>query len=157
MGSVCFIISIMLLLVAGQLFARGTPHQPRSEEGSALAEAVDVQETGVPVNRKSNDRNWGVEATTGWDRRHVQYGVDESGPSGNYVNGWNSFGLGHDLVASDFTGAYNLVLGPVCRMWSACNPTRCSGSRPLPASTTASRSKRCRPSGRRMSSGSTWA
>jgi hypothetical protein len=51
--------------------------------------------------------------------------VDESGPSGAYVNEvgvrigdflvnvWNGFGLGNDLVEWDFTAAYNVELGPV--------------------------------------------
>jgi len=128
MRIILFLISFTFLSITCKLFAHGVPHQSRSEERSALAEAVDVQSTGVPVNLKSNDRNWEVEATTGWDSRHVHYGVDESGPSGNYVNevsvqvgnfsfnAWNGFGLGNDLVEWDFTGAYNLALGPVFLM-----------------------------------------
>ena len=84
-----------------------------------------MQETGIPVRAADSDRIWGVNVTTGWESRHVHYGVDESGPSGAYVNEvgvrlgdfsvnvWNGFGLGNDLVEWDFTAAYNVELGPV--------------------------------------------
>ena len=90
-----------------------------------MTEAVDVQETGVPVNATESDRIWGVYASTGWESRHVHYGVDESGPSGAYfneigfnvgdfsVNVWNGFGLGNQLVEWDFTAGYNIEVGPV--------------------------------------------
>lgn len=96
----------------------------RSEQ-SELAEAVDVQETGMPAGRKDADRLWGAELTTGWESRHVHYGVNETGNSGAYVNevgvqigdlalnAWNGFGLGNDFLEWDFTAAYNFELGPV--------------------------------------------
>jgi len=97
----------------------------RGEERAALTEAVDVQETGIPVTAEESDRFWGVSLTTGWESRHVHYGVDESGPSGAYVNEigfnvgdfsvniWNGFGLGNNLVEWDFTAGYNIEVGPV--------------------------------------------
>ena len=96
-----------------------------SEERAIMTEAVDVQETGIPVAATDSDRAWGVNVTTGWESRHVHYGVDESGPSGAYVNEigvrigdfsvnvWNGFGLGNDLVEWDFTAAYNIEAGPI--------------------------------------------
>jgi hypothetical protein len=97
----------------------------RGEERATITEAVDVQETGIPVTGGNQDRTWGVYATTGWQSRHVHYGVDESGASGAYanelgvqigdfsVNVWNGFGLGNDLVEWDFTAAYNFEAGPL--------------------------------------------
>jgi hypothetical protein len=38
------------------------------------------------VTGGKKDRIWGVSATTGWESRHVHYGMDESGSSGAYVN-----------------------------------------------------------------------
>jgi len=105
--------------------AHGPGHVHRSQERATLTEAVDVQETGVPVNATESDRIWGVYASTGWESRHVHYGVDESGPSGAYVNEigfnvgdfsvnvWNGFGLGNQLVEWDFTAGYNIEVGPV--------------------------------------------
>lgn len=90
-----------------------------------MTEAVDVQETGIPVGAADSERAWGASLTTGWESRHVHYGVDESGPSGAYVNEigfnvgdfsvniWNGFGLGNELVEWDFTAAYNFEVGPV--------------------------------------------
>lgn len=105
--------------------AHGPSHMGRGEQRGDLAEAVSVQETGIPVQASESGRMWGVELTTGWESRHVHYGVDESGPSGAYVNelgfnigefsfnAWNGFGLGNDLVEWDFTAAYNIEAGPV--------------------------------------------
>jgi hypothetical protein len=111
------------------LFAHGPGHvhssRERASADAAITEAVDVQETGIPVRAADSDRIWGVNVTTGWESRHVHYGVDESGSSGAYVNEigvrlgdfsvnvWNGFGLGNDLVEWDFTAAYNVELGPV--------------------------------------------
>ena len=105
--------------------AHGPSHVHRGEGRTAIAEAVDAQETGIPVAAEESDRIWGVNLTTGWESRHVHYGVDESGPSGAYfneigvrigdfsVNVWNGFGLGNDLVEWDFTAGYNIEVGPV--------------------------------------------
>ncbi len=111
------------------LHAHGPGHvhsaRERSVAEAAINEAVDVQETGIPVQAADADRPWGASFTTGWESRHVHYGVDESGPSGAYINEvgvrigdfsvnvWNGFGLGNDLVEWDFTAAYNVELGPV--------------------------------------------
>jgi len=105
--------------------AHGPGHVQSSGDRAVLAEAVDVQETGIPVQAADSDRAWGVSLTTGWESRHVHYGVDESGPSGAYVNEvgvrigdfsvnvWNGFGLGNDLVEWDFTAGYNIEAGPL--------------------------------------------
>ena len=105
--------------------AHGIGHMHRSGERATLTEAVDAQATGIPVQEAEQNRNWGVYFNTGWQSRHVHYGVDETGPSGAYVNEagvqygdftvnvWNGFGLGNDLVEWDFTAAYNIDAGPV--------------------------------------------
>ncbi|MEY3480044.1 MAG: hypothetical protein RIQ71_819 [Verrucomicrobiota bacterium] len=104
--------------------AHGPGSAHRSEENSAINEAVDIQQTGIPVTETGSDRDWGASLATGWESRHVHYGVDESGPSGAYVNEigvrigdfsaniWNGFGLGNQLVEWDFTAGYNFEVGP---------------------------------------------
>lgn len=98
--------------------SRGTANE------ATMTEAIDVQETGFPGRAANAPKAWGAHFTTGWESRHVHYGVDESGPSGAYfndvgvrfgdftVNVWNGFGLGNDLVEWDFTAGYNIEVGP---------------------------------------------
>ncbi len=123
------LVLLALAATTSVLFAHGPGHvhssRERASADAAITEAVDVQETGIPVRAADSDRIWGVNVTTGWESRHVHYGVDESGSSGAYVNEigvrlgdfsvnvWNGFGLGNDLVEWDFTAAYNVELGPV--------------------------------------------
>jgi hypothetical protein len=125
-----------LLVLAGlfsttsSLLAHGPAHahrpSERATERAAVNETVGLQETAIPVQgADSADRWWGVNATTGWESRHVHYGVDESGPDGAYVNEvgvqlgdlminvWNGIGTGNSLSEWDFTVAYNIDLGPV--------------------------------------------
>jgi len=118
-----------LASITSSLHAHGPGHvhspRDRAAADAAISEAVDVQETGIPVRAADSERIWGVSLTTGWESRHVHYGVDESGPSGAYVNEigfnvgdfsvnvWNGFGLGNDLVEWDFTAAYNIEAGPI--------------------------------------------
>jgi len=127
-------INSLLVLVAlatttSVLRAHGPGHAHSSRERSAaqaaITETVDVQDTGVPVRAAGTDRNWGVNFTTGWESRHVHYGVNETGDSGAYVNEigvrigdfsvnvWNGFGLGNEFLEWDFTAAYNIEIGPV--------------------------------------------
>ncbi|MFM8230108.1 MAG: hypothetical protein ACKOAL_02685, partial [Chthoniobacterales bacterium] len=47
--------------------AHGPGHVHRSQEQATITEAVDVQETGIPVAATDSDRIWGVNATTGWE------------------------------------------------------------------------------------------
>jgi hypothetical protein len=128
-------INSLLVLLAlfsstSALWSHGPAHAHRSSERAteraAVNETVGLQETAIPVEgADSADRWWGVNATTGWESRHVHYGVDESGPDGAYVNEigvqlgdfsvsvWNGLGTGNSLVEWDFTVAYNIELGPV--------------------------------------------
>lgn len=112
------------------LRAHGPAHaqrpSERATERAAVNEALDLQETAIPVEgADAASRWWGVNVTTGWESRHVHYGVDESGPTGAYVNEvgvqlgdlslsvWNGIGTGNTLLEWDFTVAYNIEIGPV--------------------------------------------
>jgi hypothetical protein len=128
------ITSLLVLLglfsTTSSLLSHGPAHahrgSERATERAAVNETVGLQETAIPVEgADSADRWWGVNVTTGWESRHVHYGVDESGPDGAYVNEigvqlgdfsvsvWNGLGTGNSLVEWDFTVAYNIDLGPV--------------------------------------------
>lgn len=84
-----------------------------------------MRETGIEPGPGASKRGWEVEVTTGWESRHVHYGVNETGSSGAYVNEvgvqigdlvlnvWNGFGIGNEFLEWDFTAAYNFELGPV--------------------------------------------
>jgi hypothetical protein len=127
----------MLLLVLGslagvttQLQAHGPGHVHRSSERStgqaAVNEVLDLQVTAIPVETgDAAERWWGANFTTGWESRHVHYGVDETGPTGAYINelgvqlgdltisAWNGIGTGNTYSEWDFTVAYNIEVGSV--------------------------------------------
>lgn len=124
------LIPVVLAATTSVLHAHGPGHVHSSRERgaaeAAINDSVDVQQTGIPVLAAEADRMWDVSFTTGWESRHVHYGVvDESGPSGAYVNEvgirignftvnvWNGFGLGNELVEWDFTAGYTVELGPI--------------------------------------------
>ena len=127
---------ISLLLLASLLattsasWSHGPAHAARpaerATERAAVNETLGLQETAIPVeSADSADRWWGVNVTTGWESRHVHYGVDETGPDGAYVNEvgiqlgdfsvnvWNGIGTGNTFSEWDFTVAYNIDLGPI--------------------------------------------
>lgn len=70
-------------------------------------------------------RWWSASLSTGWESRHVHYGVDETGDYGAYTTelsvtlgnfifgAWSGFGTGNDYQEWDFTAAYNIEMGPV--------------------------------------------
>lgn len=72
-----------------------------------------------------SSRWWGASLTTGWESRHVHYGVDETGNYGAYTTEvslwvknfifsvWSGFGTGNDFEEWNFTAAYNLEVGSV--------------------------------------------
>jgi hypothetical protein len=124
------LVLLGLFSTTSSLLSHGPAHahrgSERATERAAVNETVGLQETAIPVEwADSADRWWGVNVTTGWESRHVHYGVDESGPDGAYVNEigvqlgdfsvsvWNGLGTGNSLVEWDFTVAYNIDLGPV--------------------------------------------
>lgn len=89
-------------------------HNHSHDAGKSFATPVDV-----------TDRNWGASLTTGWESRHVHYGVDETGNFGAYttelsawigglaIGVWSGFGTGNDFQEWDFTASYNVEVGPV--------------------------------------------
>ena len=108
------------------LEAHGPAHSQRATQRSAVDESLDLQQTSIPVGEAdAAGRWWGVNVNTGWQSRHVHYGVDESGPTGAYVNEvgvqlgdfsfnvWNGLGTGNTLLEWDFTVSYAIDLGPV--------------------------------------------
>ena len=126
----CVLVLALLLSTASTTWPHGPAHanrpSERATERAAVNESVGLQETAIPVEAAdSSDRWWGVNVTTGWESRHVHYGVDESGPDGAYVNevgvqlgdftvsAWNGIGTGNSLVEWDFTVAYNIEVGPI--------------------------------------------
>jgi hypothetical protein len=90
--------------------------QPAAADGSEMS-----FRTPVDVSR----RNWGASLETGWESRHVHYGVDETGNFGAYttelsvwvgdlaLGAWSGFGTGNGYQEWDFTVSYNLEAGPV--------------------------------------------
>lgn len=90
-------------------------HHDHSKSGKSFDVAVIEQDS----------RWWGASLSTGWESRHVHYGVDESGnfgayttelsvTAGNFIFGaWSGFGIGNDFQEWNFTAAYNIEVGPV--------------------------------------------
>jgi hypothetical protein len=93
----------------------GHAHSQTSGSGKSFREVVSQGEV----------RQWGATLSSGWQSRHVHYGVNETGNSGAYVNElgvwagnfvfniWSGFGLGNEFQEWDFSVAYNIDLGPV--------------------------------------------
>jgi hypothetical protein len=120
------LVSGVLVVTTSDLWSHGPAHAHRATERATVNETLGLQETAIPVEGADNaDRWWGVNATTGWESRHVHYGVDETGPDGAYVNevgvqigdlaisAWNGIGTGNSFSEWDFTVAYNIEIGPV--------------------------------------------
>jgi hypothetical protein len=120
------LVSGVLVVTTSDLWSHGPAHAHRATERATVNETLGLQETAIPVEGADNaDRWWGVNATTGWESRHVHYGVDETGPDGAYVNevgvqlgdlmisAWNGLGTGNSFSEWDFTVAYNIEIGPV--------------------------------------------
>ncbi len=101
-------------------------------EGSSASHAGHSHGTTSPTGKsfkqpleEKDTRWWGASLTTGWESRHIHYGVNETGNSGAYTtelgvwvqnftfNVWNGFGTGNEFQEWDFAVAYNLDLGPV--------------------------------------------
>ena len=123
------LLALLLVTTSGS-WSHGPAHanrpSERATERAAVNETLGLQETAIPVEgADAAGRWWGVNVTTGWESRHVHYGVDETGPDGAYVNEvgiqlgdfsvsvWNGIGTGNTFSEWDFTVAYNIDLGPV--------------------------------------------
>jgi len=126
----CVLVLALLLSTASILWSHGPAHahrpSERATERAVVNETVGLQETAIPVEAADSADRWGgVNVTTGWESRHIHYGVNETGTSGAYVNElglrlgdfsvnvWNGFGLGNAFLEWDFTAAYNIEIGPV--------------------------------------------
>lgn len=97
----------------------GSDHRPEEETSSS------GKSLKAPVAGEQPTRWWGASLETGWEGRHVHYGVDETGNFGAYttevsvwigdlsLSAWNGFGLGNAFEEWDITAGYNVDLGPV--------------------------------------------
>jgi hypothetical protein len=77
-----------------------------------------------PLVEKSGP-DWGASLTTGWESRHVHYGVNETGNGGAWttevavsidnlaLSAWSGFGLGNNFEEWNFTASYYVEAGPV--------------------------------------------
>lgn len=77
------------------------------------------------VVEQLDEKIWGAYLETGWESKHIHYGVNETGNGSLYytevgvsvydfsLTAWGGFGLGTRFQEWDFTAAYNLELGPV--------------------------------------------
>ena len=139
-------IPLFLLAIASSVMfcgAHGPGHFHRNAEqevNQALSEqgpSVDTQTTTRAVATEQSGKNfkeivseapekvWDASLTTGWESRHIHYGVNETGNGGAWttelegsigglgVSVWNGFGIGNVFEEWDFTVAYTLEAGPV--------------------------------------------
>ena len=94
-------------------------------EGHSHAQASPSGKNFKAPALETDTRIWGASLTTGWESRHIHYGVNETGNGGAYTNEvgvwindftlsvWNGFGTSSDFEEWDFTAGYNFDLGPV--------------------------------------------
>ena len=138
-------IHLTLLALAGGMMlceAHGPGHVHRNqnaEVGQALDEQGPAPVAGTPSPRAVSSTgksfkeplvdktgpDWGASLTTGWEGRHIHYGVNETGNGGAWTtevgvsignlafSAWSGFGLGNDFEEWDFTASYYLEAGPV--------------------------------------------
>jgi hypothetical protein len=118
--------SCVVVGLVGSLSAHGPGHAGRHGAGEVEENAV-VADGGKNFNEMvvEESRGWGAMLATGWESRHVHYGVNETGDGGAYTTElgvwfgdwslgvWNGFGTSTEFQKWDFTLAYNLELGPV--------------------------------------------
>jgi len=104
-------------------------HGPREASAEAHTHSEDcaVQGKGSKhVHMEELDRRvWGVSFETGWESKHVHYGVNETGNGSLYYNqlaataynftlsAWYGVGLGSRFQELDITATYTLEVGPV--------------------------------------------
>lgn len=134
-----FLFATAATLVAGSavLQAHGLAHMQR-ESATLVDQATETNLGGMTGHEghghssgsgknfrevEPAERAWGAALSTGWQGRHVHYGVNETGNSGAYVNelgiwagdvvfnAWSGFAIGNDFQEWDFSVAYNLDLG----------------------------------------------
>jgi len=135
----------LLAMVSSVMFcgAHGPGHfhlNSEQEVNQALSEqgpSVDTQTTNRAATTERSGKNfkeivpeapekiWDASLTTGWESRHIHYGVNETGNGGAWttevegsigglgISVWNGFGLGNAFEEWDFTIAYTIEAGPV--------------------------------------------
>jgi len=139
-------IPLFLLAIASSVMfcgAHGPGHFHRNAEqevNQALSEqgpSVDTQTTTRAVATDQSGKNfkeivseapekiWDASLTTGWESRHIHYGVNETGNGGAWtteagitigdlaLSAWSGFGLDNDFEEWDFTASYYLEAGSV--------------------------------------------
>ena len=94
-------------------------------EGHSHAQASPSGKNFKAPALETETRIWGASLATGWESRHIHYGVNETGTGGAYTNElgvwindftlsvWNGFGTSSDFEEWDFTAGYNFDLGAV--------------------------------------------
>lgn len=112
------------LVFTGTVFGHGPAHAGRHGGAVEEVEAGEIGFEEVAVE-EGGKRSWGGSFASGWQSRHVHYGVNETGDGGAFVNElgvwvgdfslgvWSGFGTGSEFQEWDFTLAYNFDLGPV--------------------------------------------
>jgi len=92
-------------------------------EGHSHAQASPSGKNFKAPALETETRIWGASLTTGWESRHIHYGVNETGNGGAYTNEmgvwindftqsvWNGFGTSSDFEEWDFTAGYHFDLG----------------------------------------------
>ena len=139
-------ISLSLLAWVGCAFlgfAHGPAHIHRTaaeEVDQALSEQTSSVNSPMPGTNSATQRTgknfketitpaprkiWDATITTGWESRHIHYGVNETGNGGAWtsesqisigglgISAWNGFGLGNEFQEWDFSASYTLEAGPV--------------------------------------------
>jgi hypothetical protein len=106
--------------------ALDTGTQPLTgHEGHSHAQASPSSKNFKAPALETDSLIWGASISTGWESRHIHYGVNETGNGGAYTNEvgvwindftlsvWNGFGTSSDFEEWDFTAGYNFDLGAV--------------------------------------------
>lgn len=106
--------------------ALDTGTQPLTgHEGHSHAQASPSGKNFKAPALETDERTWGASIATGWQSRHIHYGVNETGNGGAYttelgvwiddftLSVWNGFGTSSNFQEWDFTTGYNFDLGAV--------------------------------------------
>lgn len=119
------LFSAAAVLAHGPGGHRHNPEEEHDHSHSVREESATGKSFTAAEDHDHSSRWWGASLTTGWESRHVHYGVNETGNSGAYttelsvwmkdltIGVWSGFGTGSIYQEWDFTVAYNLDLGPV--------------------------------------------
>lgn len=137
------VTALVVLALAPIAEAHGIAHNHRDTQ-SEINETLDTGNEGISDREDSarapsstggknfkapaleaDSRMWGANLATGWESRHIHYGVNEAENGGAYttelgvwiddftLSVWNGFGTSNNFQEWDFTAGYNFDLGPV--------------------------------------------